>query len=1355
MTKTIPIWTAVVNRAVARKRAEAAARLAASGRAATEEPQPSVRHQSQRDDVASHNEPTLSVGPSALRSMQQNGGGFSCTELSPPFHSPWAACAATDYDTSGACARVGSLSQWLQSPVAAAAGADDSESYPAFPYSTPFSRSFPPQTPLQFPSGGIVGSSNAAFPTAVDLSGCRAAGVAPASGSCEGVVDPRNSCDTDLSGMEIFGEVSFGDISDTSEAVLPHRDRCQLQTSMVCCQHEKPVPDADGARCGSAQSSDSSAGTAVVMKLAKAAPAECSAAPGVIAPFVAACPASAALPATSEVVEVPPSMTEIEIEVPVLSALDGAVDIQAAVAEVAEAPSEADVVVELSAGMADVAAQPVGNDVVELPAVSTPAGGGGGSTEAALPPALVDSIECTDSVDLGAASASHVSCSPEECWRWGCMFAGVVDDGNLRSHCGCDTWECPTGGHIDNSELNHICKLNRSSNHDVLDSKTIQMHTGGRTQVKVEEKAQAQSHIEEEVHVKQTGLSPSPPQRQRCPLPQHKQQRPLPSYQRQQTLQHESDLDADGSAGSCSDTCGPTGLSGLASTRSTSSSSSSLSTSRSSSCSSCHSDGAPGAGARVASGAGSRTVRACLDVQPSIPRCRPFPRNHTCSASSAPHWLAGKARWCGSLPPRPSAVSCGGGANGGRLGSSGGGSSCSSHSTCSASCSAPSSNACSHASSSNSSRNSSVGGGGAADVGTSGRDGADADDGDGWDVGLHLPLWVSSNERAQIERRLDGWVDALLRVGADVEGLSKVLRKPLRPLWISQSSTIWVDQVAQPDQLPFTPLYLVSASQPHSYLRQAGGVGGAGSDADGDNSDGCHAGASAAQHHRNKQNQNEQQPHAWTYVYVPGAGDDEESWAAGLTPPVFWAHYTELLQAGPTGVHKSVRQILQREANALAERGTNSGILAEAVMATSTPLCTAPTDQHHLLPAGCRGGGGALLPRPGGQFFIGPTGFALGDLASGAAPGCWEQVDAVLSCGIHEHPSMVGEPRWQYGGLAEGLEAVVEAESDTMEEHGVAAAAVAAAAAIGVAAGARPGQPHARDIAAHATDVEGANAGAAIGQAPLEGIVSGPPELATVETSRCEVVEEPERKAEGIPGEFSFLPPSLGCVDGPAPPDQAARCLTVRSKGGGNDTAHDPLGGVAVVGQRKQQQRSHRHHHHHRHHHNHQHDQDQHHHARHHRPTPRYLHLPVQHFKHSRTSLIQHLDAALGFLSYHLSRGRRVLIHDTNGSDTCVCIAVALLLACYGPCYTGGPSAPAWKRPYCTSDEVGISRGRELVPRGITKDAVRQCLAYVSEFYPNARPTRGMLRQVFNHFVRAQGGGHGEDAAGAVKEGVE
>ena len=28
----------------------------------------------------------------------------------------------------------------------------------------------------------------------------------------------------------------------------------------------------------------------------------------------------------------------------------------------------------------------------------------------------------------------------------------------------------------------------------------------------------------------------------------------------------------------------------------------------------------------------------------------------------------------------------------------------------------------------------------------------------------------------------------------------------------------------------------------------------------------------------------------YSYSYIPGAGDDEESWAQGLTPALFWKH---------------------------------------------------------------------------------------------------------------------------------------------------------------------------------------------------------------------------------------------------------------------------------------------------------------------------------------------------------------------------------------------------------------------------------------------------------------------------------
>lgn len=34
-----------------------------------------------------------------------------------------------------------------------------------------------------------------------------------------------------------------------------------------------------------------------------------------------------------------------------------------------------------------------------------------------------------------------------------------------------------------------------------------------------------------------------------------------------------------------------------------------------------------------------------------------------------------------------------------------------------------------------------------------------------WDGDVHLPPWISGNEKHQIELRLEGWVDQLLEVG--------------------------------------------------------------------------------------------------------------------------------------------------------------------------------------------------------------------------------------------------------------------------------------------------------------------------------------------------------------------------------------------------------------------------------------------------------------------------------------------------------------------------------------------------------------------------------------------------------------
>ncbi|KAI4379387.1 hypothetical protein MLD38_005694 [Melastoma candidum] len=81
-----------------------------------------------------------------------------------------------------------------------------------------------------------------------------------------------------------------------------------------------------------------------------------------------------------------------------------------------------------------------------------------------------------------------------------------------------------------------------------------------------------------------------------------------------------------------------------------------------------------------------------------------------------------------------------------------------------------------------------------------------------WDCSLHLPLWVSDTERAKIEGRLDDWTNELEASGADVASVAMSLRKPLRPLWISQRTVIWLTEVPDHKSWDFTSVILLSVS---------------------------------------------------------------------------------------------------------------------------------------------------------------------------------------------------------------------------------------------------------------------------------------------------------------------------------------------------------------------------------------------------------------------------------------------------------------------------------------------------------------------------------------------------------------
>ena len=156
-----------------------------------------------------------------------------------------------------------------------------------------------------------------------------------------------------------------------------------------------------------------------------------------------------------------------------------------------------------------------------------------------------------------------------------------------------------------------------------------------------------------------------------------------------------------------------------------------------------------------------------------------------------------------------------------------------------------------------------------------------------WDCSLHLPLWVPETEKASIEKRLDEWTERLKASGADIASLAASLKKPLRPLWISQRTVIWLNEVPDHDSWDFTPIILVSAS----------------------------SSTGVSQHRTTSE---------FSWNYIPGAGDDEESWARGLSPTLFWNHVYDIINSGPDVCNQKVAGIVEKSRVYRAYRGESA-----------------------------------------------------------------------------------------------------------------------------------------------------------------------------------------------------------------------------------------------------------------------------------------------------------------------------------------------------------------------------------------------------------------------------------------------
>lgn len=157
----------------------------------------------------------------------------------------------------------------------------------------------------------------------------------------------------------------------------------------------------------------------------------------------------------------------------------------------------------------------------------------------------------------------------------------------------------------------------------------------------------------------------------------------------------------------------------------------------------------------------------------------------------------------------------------------------------------------------------------------------------GWDSSLHLPLWVTAAEKLAIEAHLDGWTKQLEASGADISSLASLLRKPLRPLWISQKTVIWLNEVPEHDSWDFTPIILVSASSSNDILPQ-------------------------------------RTSSAFSWNYIPGAGDDEESWARSLSPSLFWKNVYDIINSGPDLCNQKVADIVEKDRVYRSQRGQSA-----------------------------------------------------------------------------------------------------------------------------------------------------------------------------------------------------------------------------------------------------------------------------------------------------------------------------------------------------------------------------------------------------------------------------------------------
>ncbi|KAL2917022.1 tRNA A64-2'-O-ribosylphosphate transferase [Polyrhizophydium stewartii] len=240
-----------------------------------------------------------------------------------------------------------------------------------------------------------------------------------------------------------------------------------------------------------------------------------------------------------------------------------------------------------------------------------------------------------------------------------------------------------------------------------------------------------------------------------------------------------------------------------------------------------------------------------------------------------------------------------------------------------------------------------------------------------WDLRLHTAPSVPMTERQQMSDLVDGFAERLLNSAVDVGEIASVLRKPLRPIWITPVTRMFLGcrdgqplwTAAEHAELDFVPIMCVSASLDPQHM------------------------------------QADDRPMLALpsrFEYVQGAADDSEMWAPGLSSELFWRLVgdVELVDTTPQQCERDVLEWL----SAARERSQNDG-------------------------GGVQGGedaeGGDAGGASGGKApfdWIGDTGIAVGTFRAAEPPACWEVFDVIINCGAREYAGNVAHSALGGGG---------------------------------------------------------------------------------------------------------------------------------------------------------------------------------------------------------------------------------------------------------------------------------------------------------------------------------------------------